>query len=333
MKTIGTATLGVIFALTAITGCDKIRAIKKAAEGASAATTTAAQQAVDPDDALAEKLGEYINCLNYASKFASSSRKRYLSWVDEKTGPTGKERSVGGVGSLEQDSCLKSLENAKTMAPSLPELDAAAGNYKTALQELVPLVDAAKKYYDQEDYKDDKMAKGKQMHGPLMAGFAKFRAADKPFDDIVTRMNEALNARQLQKLAKDPAARLQYLTKKSLAESKALVSEVDIAALKDLDLAKYQVALDNVEKANTELETYTTSHKAEVDKVSLFQSFVSDQEKFIKAAKELMRRKRDNKDFNKETFSDSNPELVNGHPAQVIDTFNRMIGSSNSLRF
>ena len=331
MKTIGTATLGVIFALTAIMGCDKIRAIRKAAEGAS--TATAVQEAVDPDDALSEKLGEYINCLNYATKSVSYSRGQYFGWVDEKTGPTGKERSVGGLPAIDADNCLKSIDKAKTLPPTLPEVEAAAAAYKTALEELVPIADTAHKYYSQNDYKDDKLAKGKQMHAQIVAGFAKFRTADKSFDGIVTGMNEALSARQLQKLAKDPAARLHYLTKQSLAQAKVLVNAADIAQLKDLDAAKYQAALENFEKANTELETYTASHKAEVDKVSLFSSFVGDQEKFLKAAKDLMRRKRDNKDFNKETFSDRNPELVEGHPAQVTDKYNRMIGSSNSLHF
>ena len=42
---------------------------------------------------------------------------------------------------------------------------------------------------------------------------------------------------------------------------------------------------------------------------------------------------RDNKDFNKEFFSKSSPTMVDGHPAQVVDTYNRMISDSNNLRY
>jgi len=335
MRSIGTALVLVMCAFTAMSGCDKIRAIKKAAEGAANSQGNAAtgQEAADPDDALSEKLGEYIYCLNYTDKSVSGSRKYYLSWADEKTGPTGKERYVGGVGSIDSDMCIKSLDKAQAMPPSLPEVQAAATAYKAALLELIPIASTAEKYYKQNDYKDDKLAKGKQMHAPLMAAFAKFETADKTFDDLVTRMNEDLGARQLQKLAKDPKNRLQYLAKLAMARSKDLIRLVDIGALKDLDAAKYQAALESVEKANTDLESYATSNKAEVDKISLFSSYLGDQEEFIKAGKELMRRKRDNKDFNKESASESSPESVDGHPAQVIDKYNHMINSSNSLRF
>jgi len=334
MRSKGTG-LVLVMCMFTTTGCDKIRAIKKAAEGAanSQGNAPTAEEAANPDDALAEKLGKYIYCLNSTDKSVSRSRKYYVSLVDEKTGPTGKERYVGGVSSIDSDQCIKSLDKAQTMPPSLPEVQAAAAAYKAALLELVPIATTAEKYYKQNDYKDDKMAKGKQMHAPLMAAFGKFETADKEFDGLVTRMNEDLSGRQLQRLAKDPKNRLQYLAKLAMARSKELVRMVDVGALKDLDAAKYQAALEGVEKANTELETYATSNKAEVDNVSLFSSYISDQEEFIKAGKELMRRKRDNKDFNKESASESSPESVDGHPAQVIDKYNHMINSSNSLRF
>jgi hypothetical protein len=335
MRTIGTATLITLLAISTLAGCDKIRAAKKAAETLrnAQANATAAQQNDDPDGALSDKLGEYIGCLNSATKAVSSSRGRYLTWADETKGPTGKENNILGLYAINEDNCLQSLDKAKTLPPSLPELEAAAATYKTALQELTTLVATANKYYDQNDYKDDKMAKGKEMHAPLLAAFAKFKAADKPFDDIVTRMNDELSARLLQKLEKDPSARLQYLTKKSLAQSKSLVNLVDISELKDLDATKYQAALDQLQTSVTELESYSSTHAAEVSKVLLFSTFTREEGDFLKAAKELARRKRDNKDFNKEFNANSNPQLVDGHPAQVIDKYNSMIRRSNSLRF
>ncbi|MGC4091109.1 MAG: hypothetical protein QM756_25185 [Polyangiaceae bacterium] len=65
----------------------------------------------------------------------------------------------------------------------------------------------------------------------------------------------------------------------------------------------------------------------------MLSSMLREERDLLKSGKDLMRRKRDNKDFNKEFFSGSNPKLVEGHPAQVIDKYNTVVRSSNHLRF
>jgi tetratricopeptide (TPR) repeat protein len=272
--------------------------------------------------------------MNGTSKRVVDSRNRYLSWVvDEKVGPTGKERNIYGLYDINADTCYPSLDRAKGLQPPLPEVESAAAEYRKALEELDPLVKQADKYYDQNDYKDDKMAKGKALHPQLMNAFAKFEQVSKGFEERVTTLNDGVNARQFVRLEKDPTRRLQYLSQKSLNEAKALIKLTDIAELKELDLQKYDVAVQTYDKALSELEQYADSHKAEVDKAMMFSSYLSSAKTFLKSAKELLRRKRDNKDFNKEFFSKSSPNMVDGHPAQVVETYNRMIGDSNNLRY
>ncbi len=334
------AALG-LASLVSLAGCKQLaearkaaEALKAAASGVAASKGPAISSEEDKDAALGSKLGEYISCMNGTSKRVIDSRNRYLSWVgDEKLGPTGKERNVYGLYDINAGTCLSSLDRAKTMQPALPELESAAAEYRKALEELDPLVKQADKYYDQKDYKDDKMAKGKSMHPQLMNAFAKFEQVSRGFEDRVTTLNDQVNSRQFARLEKDPARRLQYLSQKSLNEGKALIKLTDIAELKELDLQKYDVALQTYDKALTELEQYAESHKAEVDKAMMFSSYLSSAKTFLKSAKELLRRKRDNKDFNKEFFSKSSPSMVDGHPAQVVETYNRMIGDSNNLRY
>lgn len=322
-------------------GCKQIAEARKAAEALKAAASAVAEakgpaisSEEDKDAELGNKLGEYISCMNGTSKRVIDSRNRYLSWVqDEKVGPTGKERNIYGLYDINASTCLPNLDRAKTMPPSLPEIESAAAEYRKALDELDPLVKQADKYYDQKDYKDDKMAKGKELHPQLMNAFAKFEQVSKGFEDRVTALNDQVNARQFARLEKDPSRRLQYLSQKSLNEAKSLIKQTDIAELKELDLQKYDVALQTYDKALTELEQYASSHKAEVDKTMMFSSYLSSSQNFLKSAKELLRRKRDNKDFNKEFFSKSSPTMVDGHPAQVVEQYNRMIGDSNNLRY
>jgi uncharacterized protein DUF3829 len=327
--------------LSSLSGCKQIAEARKAAEALKAAASSEAAgktptpSSEDEKDAvLASKLGEYIDCMNGASKRVVDSRRRYLSWIaDEKLGPTGKERNVYGLYDVNTDSCYQALDKAKAMQPPLADVESAADEYKKALGELDPIIKQADRYYRQNDYKDDKMAKGKQLHPQLMNAFAKFEQVNKGFEERVTTLNDGVNLRQFARLEKDPSRRLEYLAQRALYEGKALIKLAAVDELKELDLQKYDVAVQNYDKALGELEQYASSHKDESAKVRLFSSYASDSDEFLKSAKELLRRKRDNKDFNKEFFSRSSPNMVTGHPAQLIEKYNRMINSSNNLRY
>jgi hypothetical protein len=333
---------GLALAMAGLPGCKQIAEARKAAAALKAAASAAADGKAAPsispeedkDAELGSKLGEYISCMNNTSKRVVDSRNRYLSWIkDENVGPTGKERNIYGLYTINADSCFQALDRAQPMPPALPEVESAAAEYKRALQELDPIVKDANKYYEQQDYKDDKLAKGKALHPQLLGAFAKFEQVNRGFAERVTTLNDSVNARQLKRLEKDPARKLQYLSQRSLNEAKALISLTDVAELKELDQQKYDVALQTYDKTLTELEQYAETHKAEADRVMMFSSYISSCKDFLKSAKELLRRKRDNKDFNKEFFSKSSPQLVDGHPAQVVDKYNRMIGDSNGLRY
>ncbi len=320
-----------------VSGCKQIEDAKKAAqslhaEAAEKAPGGAGEEAQDEE--LGAKLGQYISCMNGTSKRVVQSRNRYLSWiVDEKVGPTGKERNIYGLYDLNASTCWPALDRAKAMPPSLPEIESAASEYKKALEELEPLVKRAEDYYEQKDYKDDNMAKGKAMHQPLINGFAKFEQVSRGFEDRVIALNDQVNARQYARLEKDPSRRLEFLARKSQNEGKTLIGLSNVAELKELDLQKYDVALQTYERALAELEDYVAAHKAEADKASGLSSYISDSKSFLKSAKELLRRKRDNKDFNKEFFSSSNPRMVEGHPAQLVEAYNRAIDASNRVRY
>lgn len=329
--------------LAMLSGCKQISEARKAAEALKAAASAVKTGDVpaagpsaeeDQDSALGNKLGEYITCMNSTSKRVADSKNRYLSWIkDESAGPTGKERNVYGLYEVNTDTCYRALEKAKTLKPALPDVEAAADEYKKALSELEPLLTQANRYYQHDDYKDDKMAKGKELHPQLMGAFAKFAQVNKGFEDKVITLNDGVNQRHFERLEKDASRRFEYLSQKSLYEAKAVIKLADIGELKELDLQKFDVAVQSFDKALTELQQYASEHKAEVSKVSMFSSYASDSDEFLKAAKELLRRKRDNKDFNKEFFSKSSPSMVSGHPAQLIEKYNRLVNSSNNLRF
>jgi hypothetical protein len=324
----------VVFVVCASTlgACKIIEQLKKsgAAAGASAAAAAAGPSSEEEkDDVMSEKLDGYIYCMNYETRSAYRSRNAYLEYVDEQKGPTGKEPYIG-VQSLSPDACLKRIDEAKAKPPSVPDLEAAAEGYKTALAALHKITSTAHDYYDQKDYKDDKFAKGQQMHKPLLEAYSAFEKADKVFDEKVTTLNEGIRQRRLVRLKADPKAELQYDIAKSMDDAKKLIKFTDVDSFEKLDGAGFGTALAAYEQSVNTMNAYISSHAPEADKVMMLSSFTGESKDFLKSAKELVRRKRDNKGFKGESGS---PENIDGHPAQVLAKYNEMINSSNNLRF
>ncbi|HEX2732997.1 MAG TPA: DUF3829 domain-containing protein [Polyangiaceae bacterium] len=332
--------LGTGFVLAATTsGCKKLEELSGAASAVSGAVAAAAagggeNAEEDKDNDLSNKLGKYIDCLNRVSPDVSKSRERYDEWVDEKTGPTGKEQNVYGLYEIYGlETCTKGIDEAKALKPALPEIEAGAEEWKTVVADIAKQTKAAKDYYDQGNYKDDQFAKGKAMHGPLIAAFTKFKTINDKLDEQVTKLNDEVALRRLGRLEKDPEAKFEYLYAKSLHEAKGLIKYTDIESIDKLAAEPYATQLTALEKAIGDLDTYVDSHKEEADKVSGMSSFINRMKEYLKASKDLQRRKRDNKDFAKENPPAGMWDHVEGHPAQIIDKYNDMIEASNSTRF
>jgi len=318
-----------LFLTLSLPSCKKLAELSKGGR-ASNTTASGSDTADDQDGALSTKLEGYIDCLNRASRDAVDSKESYLRHIDEAKGPTGKEGSVY-ISKLDVSSCLEAIGKAKALPPPMPDLEATVEPYRAALQALAPLVQSAYSYYDQKDYKDDNWAKGKQMHRPLMDAFAKFDQANKPFDDKVTALNEGLGARRLARLAKDPERRVEYLVANAANEAKKLVKLAEIDELSKLNAPAYEAELQTFEKAWNDLDQYIGAHKAEADKVMALSIFMSAGVDYEKSAKELLRRKRDNKDFNSENHG--MPKFIDGHPAQVLSKYNAFIDRLNGMQF
>lgn len=331
------ALMGTLLCLAlSLSGCDQIqkamdttnKSSSSAATAPSSGSTTnaASDEAADSDALLNDKLGEYLTCINSLAERVYSSRDRYLSWIaDPKVGPTGKESNIYGLYTISPEACQKSIAKARMMQPAIADLDAAASKMDKAISELTPLIKAADNYYEQENYKDDHMAKGKEMHPALMAAFKAYEEAYEPFHTLFTQQNDALGDRHYAKMAKDPEQRLAYLEATMMRDAKKLVKMAKIDTLQELNASAYESGIKALETDIETLEKEATE-KGQASKASLL---LSNAKSYLKASKDLLRRSRDHKDFNKEFFSKNNPELVEGHPEQIIKKYNSLIDTSN----
>jgi hypothetical protein len=165
----------------------------------------------DPDAASRKKLEAYIDCVNVESARVHVSRARYFAWVDVRRGLTCKEWCMSwGIPliTVSETGCLARVPELIKAEPHLPALDGAAASLVEALQKIVPLVKEAESYFRQQDYKDDACAKGKELHGKLVAAFAAFDAPDKVLRETLAKDHGALQARRLAVLERvDPRGR------------------------------------------------------------------------------------------------------------------------------
>lgn len=132
--------------------------------------------------AAIQKANIYIEVAKLTER-AVDSWERYASWVNMKTGPTGKERYISyGMYPIYDISGL--LQEARRISalkqPSTPKLDAAMKRYMDAYDAAVPVLNRANDYYDRQGYRVDGMAEGRALHVqmvPLATAFLTSREA------------------------------------------------------------------------------------------------------------------------------------------------------------
>lgn len=327
--------------LLAVPGCDKLadavekgaEAVQKGAEAAGGAAGAAAGGPMTEDDKLSAKLDPYIDCINGVSSSIHRSAERYTSWVDAEAGVTGKERNIYGLYEVSDPAkCKEGITKSKAAEPSMADLEAAADAFSTAIDTVVPLVKDAHDYYDEDNYKDDAFAKGKELHPKLMAGFKAFDQADVALRALVKQHNEALHERELARVEKEQGRKLLFHTKNVMSQAKKLLVASQ-AEFETLDLEAITTAVTNYEKAVDECETYSKAHKKETGTVMMFSMFISAADDLKKQGKALMRRKRDDKPWTKKEIKALGPfaHTVEGHPVNISDKFNDLVSRSNSL--
>ena len=333
-----------ITGLVALSGCDKLadaaKAIKKGGEAAAdvaaaAGAVGANGGALTEDDKLGDKLNGYISCINGVSKRVHDAAGRYYQWVDPDKGLTGSERHIYGLYEVTNaEDCKKEITKANDAEPDMEDLETAATAFATALDGVVPVIADAHKYYDEENYKDDGFAKGKELHPKLEAGFKAFDEADLALRKLVKEHNEALHVRELERIEKEEGRKLRFHTQNVMMQAKGLLSAAD-TPFEELDQEAYNTALTAFTTAVDECESYSKAHKKETDSVMMYSMFVDAAQDLKKQGKALMRRKRDNKPWTKKELSDLGPfpHTVEGHPVNINDKFNDLVSRSNSLNW
>ena len=233
-----------------------------------------------------EKMNAYVGCINRLSERSYQSRDRYFSWA-AKGGPTGKERIIYGTYTIYDTSdCRKNVEKANAIEPHDAALEAAASAYADAASKLEPLLKEADDYYTQENYKDDKMAKGKALHPRLVAAWDAFAAAARALRDNVEAINDTRALEKLAAIEQSEGKKARYHVEATMIQAKRVLRA---ETAEKPDLAAITAALNDYEAIVNAAEPFASA--AGADKIGSM--FIGNAKSYLTTAKQLMRRIRD----------------------------------------
>jgi Protein of unknown function (DUF3829) len=280
----------------------------------------ASAQAPSPN----EKVNAYVGCINRLSERAYDSRKRYFSWA-AKSGPTGKERIIYGTYTIYDTSdCTKNVETANALEPHDADIEAAASAYAEAVGRLEPLLKEADDYYSQENYKDDRMAKGKALHPRLVAAWDAFASADQKLRSGVEAINDKRSLVRLAEIERSEGRKARYHVEALMIQAKRVVrtqetDKPDLAALTQV-LNEYETSVKGAEEF--------AGNGA--DKIGSM--FISNAKSFLVTAKQLMRRIRDRVPYSsgdKMMLNAGSGWMVEGSPQRLLRDYNQLVDAYN----
>jgi Protein of unknown function (DUF3829) len=278
---------------------------------------------------VSDKLQPYIKCINRLSERAYQSKDRYIGWAGKASAITAKPKNIIGLYEIyETTDCANGVEVANGEQPRHPDLEAAGTGYVKSVQELEAVLKSANEYYDQGNYKDDKMAKGRDLHPKLMAAFAGFGRADNALRGIVEQLNDAKHLADLAEIEKTVGRNAHYLVEALMIKAKHVV-KAEGGDEKKFDLTKVTEMIGAYEASIKELEDYTAKNRGE----KVGSMLVSSSKTFLISAKELMRRVRDKVPYSEgDRMIMNQPNagwMVQGSPARLSRDYNQLIETYN----
>jgi hypothetical protein len=289
----------------------------------------AAHQAAAQTPPAVEKLNAYVGCINRLSERSYESRSRYFSWAD-KSGPTGRERIIYGTYTIyDTADCKKNVEKANALEPRDAALEAAASAYAEAVGRLEPLLKEADDYYTQQDYKDDKMAKGRALHPRLVAAWDAFASADQKLRAGVDAINDKRALEKLAAIEQSEGKQARYHVEALMIQAKRVLRAEDSGK----DLAEITAALNDFEATVKGTEQFFGAGGDGKSDTKIGSFFIGNAKSFLVTAKALMRRIRDHVPYSsgdKMMLGNAGSGwMVEGSPPRLMRDYNQLVDAYN----
>jgi hypothetical protein len=302
----------VAMAFLSVVGCKKGDADGAAAAAASASAAAAAEPDFGP------KMNGYIeHCLNIFSDNVFKSEDHYYGWAPKTQPPSEKTKDIKGILStyIDPKRCMDAITKSNAMTPKDAELEAAGTRYGAAITALRPVLDDARKYYEERGYKTDKFSKAQELHTTLVKSFDEFDAANKALSARIDTLQDESDGRDLARIEKSEGRKLPFLVRATYVNVKAATRVAGKAAAAK-DLALFTKAYTDLDTIVKELLAYRDAHGAEAHKLGV-QNYTQEAEKFARFAREF-----------KQKLEDKVPASTD----PLDDQYNSVVRSLNNLR-
>jgi hypothetical protein len=193
------------------------------------------------------------------------------------------------------------------------------------VSKLEPLLKEADDYYDQENYKDDKMAKGKALHPRLVAAWDAFANADKNLRSGLDTINDRRAQERLAEIEKTEGRKARYQVEALMIQAKRVLRAEDAAKP---DVAAITQALNDFEESVKAAEQFSGGG----GDAKIGSMFISSAKSFLTTAKQLMRRIRDKTPYSqgdRMMLSGGGGWMVDGSPPRLLRDYNQLVDSYN----
>lgn len=281
----------------------------------------AAQQQQSPEqaslDALIRKTNAYVGLMNRTLR-AVESWNRYKSWVNVKTGPTGRERIVYGLYSLyDVRGEIEKANQAMAGEPKLPALDATVKRYIDAYGNLAPLIGKADGYYERKDYLADKMAEGKALHAQLAPAAETFLVARRELESEMANVKSDLDKRELASIEAREGRKARWQVRNVMIAMRPVIDLLPSGSSPVVDLPAFDKALADYAAAVKEMDAYSAAHP------DSFHVFEDQPRSFLGKLREFRQKIG-------RTKGDARRARVSNDLTWLINDFNMMVSTSSS---
>ena len=174
----------------------------------------------------------------------------YVGWVDERRGPSGKERGIS-FGSIDRARVAGAAEKAREFArlePAIGGLDELLRRYADTIDAVLPVAVEASGYYERKDFLTDQMKTGKALHPRLIGDYRPFLEARSDLSQAIRSLRDRIEEKELALIEQADGKSVQWHRVKLLLMARALQQRVPrvpnppAGALQDFDAAVAELA-------------------------------------------------------------------------------------------
>jgi hypothetical protein len=188
------------------------------------------------------------------------------------------------------------------------------------------LLKEADDYYTQENYTDDRMAKGKALHPRLVAAWDAFASADQTLRGGLDAINDKRALERLAEIERNEGRSARYHVEALMMQAKRVLRAQDTAKP---DLAAITEAINDYEGLVKAAEQMAGSG----GNGKIGSMFIGNAKSFLTTAKQLMRRIRDKVPYSsgdRMMLNSGGGWMVEGSPPRLLRDYNQLVDSYNS---